>query len=144
MEMTNGTKGGGHYPLSPSMLAWGRLGGLDGAGGLGRGLMYCVEKKWWDSWCDYVAWTWAGHKPKRRKTLQRPGYMSNENLLEVDSEIVIRGTLGSYEMMKKGLRVFGLLLADVMFFMFAAPFYCTTMQPVSIYNSQYYYYDYHH
>ena len=92
-------------PFGPTALPWGRLGGLDGAGGLGRGILYCIDKKWWNAWADYVGWTWVGQKPsKRRKSLQRPGLISNEILIENDSEIVTRGSLGSFEMMKKGLK----------------------------------------
>ena len=90
--------------FSPTVYPWGFVGGLDGGGGLGRGMMYCIEKKWWDAWCGYIGWTWVGQKPKKRKSLSRPGFLSNEILLETDSEIVTRGTLGSYEMMKKGLK----------------------------------------
>lgn len=96
--------GKGKHVFAPSTLPWGRLGGVDGGGGLGRGVLYCIDKRWWDAWVDYVGWTWAGQKPRPRKTLERPSFLSNEALLEGDSEVVTRGSLGSYEMMKTGLK----------------------------------------
>ena len=103
MELSNGQKSS-HKPFSPTVMPWGRVGGLDGGGGLGRGVLYCIDRKWWDTWAAYVGWTWMGQKPKKRKSFQRPGYLSNEALLENDSEILTRGTLGSFEMMKTDLK----------------------------------------
>jgi ubiquitin C-terminal hydrolase len=93
-----------HRPVSETALPWGNLGGLDGGGGLGRGMFYCVDKKWWDAWASYVGWTWQSQKPRPRKSVERPGLLSNEDLLEADPEIVTRGTMGSYEMMRPGLK----------------------------------------
>jgi hypothetical protein len=85
---------------------WGGMGGIDGGGGVGNGVLYCVDKTWWDAWVSYVGWSWIGDRPlKRRRTRQRPGALSNEALLERDSEsMFIPGTLGSYELMKHGLK----------------------------------------
>jgi hypothetical protein len=85
---------------------WGGIGGIDGGGGIGHGVLYCIDKKWWDSWVNYVGWSWVGERPlKRRRSRPRPGSLSNEALLERDEEsVVIPGTMGSYELMKHGLR----------------------------------------
>lgn len=85
---------------------WGGIGGIDGGGGVGHGVLYCVDKKWWDAWVSYVGWSWIGDRPlKRHRSRPRPGALSNEALLERDEEaIVIPGTMGSYELMKHGLK----------------------------------------
>jgi uncharacterized membrane protein YgcG len=85
---------------------WGGIGGIDGGGGVGHGVLYCVDKKWWDAWVSYVGWSWVGdHPQKRRQSWPRPGALSNEALLERDEEsVVIPGTMGSYELMKHGLK----------------------------------------
>jgi hypothetical protein len=85
---------------------WGGIGGIDGGGGVGHGVLYCVDKKWWDAWASYAGWSWVGDHPlKRRRSRPRPGSLSNEALLERDEEsVVIPGTMGSYELMKRGLK----------------------------------------
>lgn len=86
---------------TPSTV-WGGLGGIDGGGGLGRGVLYCIDKKWWDSWTAYVGWSWLGERPGKRFQLERPPALSTEALLDRDA--AIRGTLGSYELMKASLK----------------------------------------
>mmetsp|Transcript_42633 Transcript_42633/g.47649 ORF Transcript_42633/g.47649 Transcript_42633/m.47649 type:complete len:2302 (-) Transcript_42633:77-6982(-) len=84
---------------------FGGLGGFDGRGGTGLGVMYCIDKEWWDKWEAYVGWSWAGDKDKKSKIYDRkpPGELSTERLLDRNDDMVVAGTLGSYEVMKKGL-----------------------------------------
>ncbi len=82
---------------------WGDIGGFDGKGGLGYGIMYCIEKEWWDQWAGYVAWEW-NDGTREYSTCERPHGLSTEKLIEPNSDTVIRGSLGSYEVMKKGLK----------------------------------------
>ena len=91
-------------PPPPASLPWGGIGGLDGWGGLGRGVMYCIDRKWWDEWAAYVGWTWGDEDhqkaPKLRPT--RPSEISTEALLANTSSTWTScpsGTLGSYEYM---------------------------------------------
>ena len=35
---------------------WGGIGGVDGKGGLGHGVLYCIDKKWWDDWVAFTGW----------------------------------------------------------------------------------------
>lgn len=85
---------------------FGGLGGFDGRGGIGFGVMYCIDKNWWDSWESYVGWSWAGDttmtstSPAERI---RPKELSNENLLNREDDYIVAGAYGSYEVMKKGL-----------------------------------------
>mmetsp|Transcript_379 Transcript_379/g.800 ORF Transcript_379/g.800 Transcript_379/m.800 type:complete len:2158 (-) Transcript_379:142-6615(-) len=91
---------------------FGGLGGFDNKGGTGCGVMYCVDKKWWKDWEAYVDWSWAGDSnvvsPRNdvstRYDIQRPGELSTEILLNRHDDVVAAGTLGSYELMKKGLK----------------------------------------
>ena len=92
----------GNNGASSTGLVWGGLGGLDGTGGSGYGLLYCVDKKWWDTWMAYTGWSWLGERPNRRSSFLRPGALSNERLL--DQGDYIRGLCGSYEFMKHGLK----------------------------------------
>jgi hypothetical protein len=87
---------------------FGGIGGFDGRGGLGFGVMYCIDKDWWTSWEEYVGWSWAGESnsydtTKRKRTRQRPGGVSSEPLLDRFDDDIIAGTCGSYELMKTGL-----------------------------------------
>ena len=91
-------------PPPPASLPWGGLGGLDGWGGLGRGVMYCIDRRWWDEWAAYVGWTWGDedhqNAPKLRSS--RPSEISTEALLANTSSTWTScpsGTLGSYELM---------------------------------------------
>jgi len=38
--------------------AWGGIGNFDGLGGLGNGVLYCVDADWWKKWEKYTGWTW--------------------------------------------------------------------------------------
>lgn len=88
-------------PFNTSNYVWGGLGGIDGGAGIGYGILYCIDKKWWDTWVDFVGWSWIGDRPSKRKSIRRPGALSSESLLE--QETVIPGSLGSYYVMKQGL-----------------------------------------
>mmetsp|Transcript_29230 Transcript_29230/g.44202 ORF Transcript_29230/g.44202 Transcript_29230/m.44202 type:complete len:2074 (+) Transcript_29230:226-6447(+) len=85
-------------------LAWGNIGGFDGKGGLGHGLMYCIHKKWWDSWELYTGWSWDREAATSCAFDDRPHDMSNEKLLDRYSKDAVAGTLGSYEIMKSNVR----------------------------------------
>ena len=81
-----------------SRSSWGGFGGVDGRGGFGYGVMYCVGKQWWHQWTAYT-----GYGSNRRRGFYRPGDISSERLLEKESDHYVPGTLGSYELMKEGL-----------------------------------------
>eukprot|EP00934_Nitzschia_sp_Nitz4_P005165 Nitzschia sp. Nitz4//scaffold94_size78252//53792//59970//NITZ4_005474-RA/size78252-augustus-gene-0.67-mRNA-1//1//CDS//3329560398//5155//frame0 len=85
---------------------FGGLGGFDGRGGLGYGVMYCVHKQWWDDWEDYVGWTWAGENGNERgsRKRRRPGPLTSEPLLNNLDDEVVAGTLGSYHLMMPGVK----------------------------------------
>ena len=94
---------------------FGGLGGFDDRGGTGFGVMYCIDKKWWDDWEAYVGWSWARDSSTPNSSplnfrsnlyynRQRPGELSTEILLNRHDDVIAAGTLGSYELMKKGLR----------------------------------------
>ena len=87
--------------IFPSYPGWGGIGGFDGRGGLGYGLMHCIERRWWDAWTAYVGWSWDGQGIP--ETFIRPPDISTESLLDRASNVVA-GTLGSYEVMKNGLQ----------------------------------------
>jgi hypothetical protein len=84
---------------------FGGIGGMDGGGGLGHGVLYCIDKSWWDAWVDYVGWSWVGETPARTRPFEnhRPGALSTERLLDNNDEALIRGVMGSYEQMKLDL-----------------------------------------
>ncbi len=88
----------------PPSRAWGGFGGFDGRAGIGFGMMYCIDKQWWKAWEDYVGWNWSGANSLHRHASVRPGDITTETLLDRTSEFTIAGTLGSYELMKQGLR----------------------------------------
>jgi len=90
---------------------FGGLGGFDGRGGLGYGIMYCINRVWWEQWEAYVRWSWAGDtgsvsvsfsSPTSRSS--RPGQLSSEPLLDRFEDNVVPGSFGSYEVMRPGLR----------------------------------------
>ena len=93
----NGKKGTYHNRV------WGGIGGFDGRGAMGFGIMYCVDKKWWDEWESFVGWTYDG-APIRNRSLIRPGELSTEILLDRDPESCTGGVFGSYEIMREGLK----------------------------------------
>jgi len=85
--------------------AWGGIGNFDGGGGLGNGVMYCVDKLWWDDWTCYVGWEWRADKTNSsRRSRNRPHDLSTEKLLDRNSDGVVGGTHGSYEVMKRKLK----------------------------------------
>ena len=77
--------------------AFGGIGGFDGLGGSGLGVMYCVDKKWWESFEAY-----AGFSEEERE--MRPKPLFNDSLLERNEKGTIPGIFGSYEVMKKDLQ----------------------------------------
>lgn len=88
---------------------FGDIGGFDGRGGLGFGVMYCVDKKWWDCWTSYVRWSWAGETKNmvselNERTRRRPAELSSESLLNRLDDEIVAGTYGSYELMKLNLK----------------------------------------
>lgn len=96
----------GSYPFDAYYSqVWGGLGGIDGGGGTGYGILYCIDQEWWSAWCAYVGWSWRGDPHVRRTRLLRPRSLSNNRLLErTDGNgEYISGALGSYEMMKNGV-----------------------------------------
>lgn len=93
----NGKKG------SSLQRAWGGIGGFDGRGALGHGIMYCIDKSWWNAWVAYSGWSYESDLG-RRSSLIRPGQLSSERLLDRDPESGAAGTLGSYELMKQDLK----------------------------------------
>ena len=53
---------------------FGGIGGFDGRGGLGYGVMYCIDKDWWTSWESYVGWSWAGENNSYDTTKRRNSF----------------------------------------------------------------------
>jgi Ubiquitin carboxyl-terminal hydrolase/DUSP domain len=93
----NGKKG------SNNNRVWGGIGGFDGRGAMGFGILYCIDKKWWSAWEAYVGWTYDG-APVKNRTLLRPGELSTEALLDRDPDANTGGLYGSYEAIKQGLK----------------------------------------
>jgi len=87
-----------------SSTPWGNIGGFDGKGGIGHGIMYCVHKKWWDSWQTYSNWSWDGSDETSGTFDNRPDEITNEELLDRASDFAVAGTLGSYEIMKSNVK----------------------------------------
>jgi ubiquitin C-terminal hydrolase len=97
---------------------FGGLGGFDGCGGTGFGLLYCIEKEWWDAWESYVGWSWAGDscvaggdcsfdgavglQGKRKRA--RPVELSTNKLLIRDDDAMLAGILGSYQLMRTNMK----------------------------------------
>jgi len=98
----------GSYQYDGTRLGtvWGGIGNIDGGGGTGHGVLYCVPSQWWSAWTAYTGWSFVGDLPKPpRKRKGRPPSLLTEPLLEHDPEIVpVRGALGSYEVMRQGVR----------------------------------------
>jgi ubiquitin C-terminal hydrolase len=94
-------------PKKQFRQTFGGIGGFDGRGGVGYGVLYCIDKKWWESWEAYVGWRWSGENnadhPQER-TRHRPGELPTEALLDRLNDDIVAGTLGSYELMKPGLK----------------------------------------
>ena len=97
-DLSNGSRTNNFY------RPWGHIGGLDGKGGLGYGVMYCVDKNWWEQWLKYT--NTDPSLAKKGKTYPechiKPHDLSNEKLLEKDAYSV-PGSQGSFEVMKKNL-----------------------------------------
>ena len=85
---------------------FGGIGGMDGLGGIGKGVMYCIPTEWWNAWTDYVGWTYDDEAlvKHRSEKATRPPSLVTESLLETDPDKVIRGIMGSYEIMRQGLK----------------------------------------
>jgi Ubiquitin carboxyl-terminal hydrolase/DUSP domain len=85
---------------------FGGIGGIDGLGGSGQGVMYCIPTKWWNTWMKYVGWSYVGERNinLRESNAIRPSSLDTESLLERDPDNVIRGIMGSYELMRRGLK----------------------------------------
>ena len=99
-----------------SRAVWGGLAGLDGGGGSGYGVLYCIDAAWWKTWTEYTGFEFNGKEGSRR-CLKRPGALSTEALLDrgkydvsasdvssFPTTTTIPGSLGSYEIMKHGLK----------------------------------------
>ena len=92
----------GNVPTAATRV-WGGIGGFDGRGGLGHGVMYCVEREWWKEWEDYVGWNWEADMQMQPRIRKRPGPISTDKLIDRSEEAPVGGTLGYYEVMKPGL-----------------------------------------
>ena len=97
-DISNGSRTNSFY------RTWGHIGGLDGKGGLGYGIMYCVDKNWWEQWLKYTSADLISAKKGKPSTEchMKPHDLSNEKLLEKDT-YTLPGTQGSYEVMKQHL-----------------------------------------
>ena len=82
---------------------WGGIGGFDGKGGLGNGIMYCIDKEWWENWAAYVGWEWYGEGINSKRSRDRPRELSSEPLLDRSADFFLGGSMGSYELMKQNL-----------------------------------------
>ena len=85
---------------------FGGIGGFDGRGAMGYGVMYVIDKRWWEFWEAYTGWNWYDDRvvDSRKRTRQRPWELSSEYLLNHADEKTVSGILGSYELMKNGLK----------------------------------------
>ena len=93
--------GVGASPVNDSTV-WGGIGGFDGKGGLGTGIMYCIDRDWWDEWASYVKWEWS-NGPVEYAIQNRPHGLPTKKLID-NSDAIIRGSLGSFEAMKPDLK----------------------------------------
>ena len=114
----DGGDGGGASPPAIPPPVWGGMGGMDGRGPLGRGVLYCVPRGWWDGWASYSGWTSAADPetgagagagkppsgPLGPARSPRPRELSTQSLLEPSgSGSFSGGTTGSYETMRPDL-----------------------------------------
>jgi hypothetical protein len=90
---------GKEYESSSKYVAWGGIAGLDGGGQLGFGIMYCIDKKWWEQWMAYVQWPWSAHTG----VATRPGDLSMENLLDHSDDSMMQSQ-GSFKCMRKDVQ----------------------------------------
>jgi len=93
---------------SDANYVWGGIGGADGKGGLGHGVLYCIDKMWWDDWVAFTGWkickTDEEHLPCVPSSLKRPNEMSTERLINRSADLaIVSGSRGSYEVMEEGL-----------------------------------------
>lgn len=101
-DESNGDSGA---PKTVHQKAFGGIDGFDGRGGCGLGVMYCIDKEWWEAWQAYSRWVWAGESGGSKPSAPRPKELSTESLLNRDSDDIVPGTFGSYELMKEGLKL---------------------------------------
>ncbi|KAL7555026.1 hypothetical protein ACHAWF_018621 [Thalassiosira exigua] len=88
---------------------WGGIGGADGKGGLGFGILHCVDRQWWDEWSNYSGWdagSGSGTNGRRSTSsslsLKRPNELSTERLVERSPDApYVSGSRGSYELMRR-------------------------------------------
>lgn len=106
LTLTNGSEEEKKMPIVIASSVWGGIGGIDGGGAIGHGVLYCIEKQWWDEWADYADWRLLGDRPRKPSSKYRPGDLSTERLLDDNKDsLTTRGSLGSYEIMKSGLKL---------------------------------------
>jgi len=91
---------------SRANYVWGGIGGADGKGGLGHGVLYCIDKQWWDDWVAFTGWE-LGESERAScspSSLKRPRELSTERLIDrsLDS-VFVSGTRGSYEIMSDNM-----------------------------------------
>ena len=91
---------------------WGGIGGVDGKGGLGHGVLYCIDKKWWDDWVAFTGWKLGSSTDEgrgignnnSRSSLKRPRELSTEQLIDRSPDSpYVAGSRGSYEIMKQNV-----------------------------------------
>lgn len=98
---------------STNPIIWGGIGNVDGKGGLCTGLLYCIDKVWWDGWKSYVGWEFnavdASHdvldgNASLSRSPKRPRELSTERLLDRSPQAkFVPGSFGSVEIMKENL-----------------------------------------
>ena len=98
---------------STNQIVWGGIGNVDDKGGLGTGVLYCIDKVWWDRWKSYVGWefdaTNASHdvldgNASSARSAKRPRELSTERLLDRSPQAkFVPGSRGSVEIMKENL-----------------------------------------
>ena len=89
---------------------WGGIGGVDGKGGFGHGVLYCIDKCWWDEWAAFTGWrndvtsTTNNGPIKLPEYVKRPRELTTERLIDrsPDSSFM-SGSQGSYEAMKSSV-----------------------------------------
>eukprot|EP00980_Cylindrotheca_fusiformis_P029914 scaffold24028_cov152-Cylindrotheca_fusiformis.AAC.5 len=104
LTLENESNGSSTGPKKVHYKAFGGVDGFDGRGGSGLGVMYCIEKLWWEAWKSYSGWSFSGENSIKPNGI-RPKELSTESLLNRSNEDFVPGTYGSYELMKKGLEL---------------------------------------
>lgn len=83
---------------------WGGIGGVDGKGGLGYGVLYCIDKQWWENWVSYTGWQFGRNSVRNPSSFKRPRELSTERLIDRSHDaIFVAGIHGSYELMSPNL-----------------------------------------